>query len=82
LRSEAEARTLEESIAAQHQSLCVGLEDAGLTQSRRSLRLEVSDVRWEFLQNGDVEVRFALPPGAYATSVLREVCVLKEAIDK
>jgi len=82
LRSSADTRTLEESIATQHQELCVGLENAGLTQARRSLRLEVSDMGWEFLQNDDVEVRFALPPGAYATSVLREVCVLKEAIDK
>jgi tRNA pseudouridine13 synthase len=82
LRSSADTRVLEEQVAQCHQDLCEGLEAAGMMQARRSLRLTVGAMSWQFLQNEDLEVRFTLPPGAYATSVLREVCELKEAIDE
>ncbi len=81
LRSGDDAMALELTVAQKHQELCDGLEQAGLKQARRSLRLMVEDVAWEMLDK-ELVVRFALPPGAYATSVLREVCGLKEAIDE
>lgn len=79
LRSSAAARALELAVAAQWQDLCDGLETAGLRQDRRALRLPVQDLQWQAQDNGDVLIEFALPPGAYATAVLREVCILKEA---
>ncbi len=79
LRSSAAARVLEESVCAQWPALCEGLAQAGLSQQRRALRLLVQGMRWEFVDSAELIIEFALPPGAYATAVLREVCFLKEA---
>lgn len=79
LRSGGAARELELAVAARWQDLCDGLEGAGVTQARRALRLPVLNLQWRALDNGDIDIEFALPPGAYATAVLREVCILKEA---
>jgi len=79
LRSSAEARALELAVCAQWQDLCDGLEAAGLSQARRALRLPVQGLQWQAMENGDLDIEFALPPGTYATAVLREVCILKEA---
>jgi len=46
--------------------------------SRRSLRLYPNDLEWSFA-GGNLELSFTLPPGAYATTVLREVLVATEA---
>ncbi len=48
------------------------LEEAGLEQERRSLRLAVQGLASEW-DGPDLLCRFALPPGAYATTVLREL---------
>lgn len=79
LRSSADALALEMAVADAQSSLCAGLEEAGLEQSRRSLRLIAADFEWAWLEDDSLELRFALPPGTYATAVLRELCVLKEA---
>lgn len=76
LRSSGEAAALELACEAQHKTLCAGLEAAGLQQSRRSLRLPVQDLRWTFTQEGNLDLEFVLPPGTYATSVLRELARL------
>lgn len=79
LRSSADAEALEMSIASAQSSFCAGLEAAGLEQSRRSLRLIAADLDWKWLDDESLELTFALPPGTYATAVLRELCLLKEA---
>jgi len=82
LRTGSVARALEEAVCGQWPALCEGLAQAGLTQERRALRLLVQNLRWEFVGRSDVIIEFALPPGAYATAVLREVCFLNEAVGK
>lgn len=77
LRTSNAARELEESCSAKHQVLCAGLEKAGLQQSRRSLRMLVESLQFQWLSNNDLELSFSLSPGAYATSVLREICGLR-----
>ena len=42
--------------------------------SRRALRLYPAELEWSFT-NGDLELVFVLPPGTYATTVLREILV-------
>jgi len=79
LRTRDSALALELAVAARWQDLCDGLIAAGVAQARRALRLPVQDMQWRALDNGDIDIEFALPPGAYATAVLREVCILKEA---
>ena len=44
-----------------------------MKQERRSLRLPVGELRWRWLDGDALELAFRLPPGAYATVVLREL---------
>lgn len=68
----AEVRLLEESVAVSLPGWAEGLARFGLTQERRALRLPVPDLRWRTVPIG-LELTFALPAGAYATAVLREL---------
>ncbi|MES3006260.1 MAG: tRNA pseudouridine(13) synthase TruD [Pseudomonadota bacterium] len=76
LRSSADAGALERLAVEPHRELCTGLETAGLEQARRSLRLPVQALQWAGLPDRKLELQFSLPPGTYATSVLRELVVL------
>lgn len=49
------------------------LEHAGLAQERRPLCLKPETFSWHWLPDGDLQVAFTLPPGTYATAVLREL---------
>lgn len=70
--AELETRVLQDLAA-----WCDGLEHVGLSQERRSLML--TPVGFDSHLNGStLEVRFSLPPGTYATSVLREISQLQE----
>ena len=53
------------------------LEFAGLKQERRALQLRVADLAWSFDAEHSLSLTFSLPPGAYATSVLRELGVFE-----
>ena len=55
------------------EALRLGLEAAGLNQERRGLRLRPTRLAWRWLDDGALELAFALPPGAYATVVLAEL---------
>ena len=46
--------------------------------ARRALRLYPAGLGWSF-DGGDLQLTFALPPGAYATTVLREILVFTDA---
>ncbi len=61
--------------------LRTGLERAGLKQERRALRLQPSELRWQWLDDAALELRFALPPGCYATTVLRELGDITDAAE-
>ncbi len=76
LRSSNETKALEEKFSQRHHVLCAGLEEAGLQQSRRSLRLLVESLQRQWVSDNELELKFSLPPGTYATSVLREICNL------
>ena len=56
-----------------------GLERAGLKQERRALRLRPQDMAWRWRDDGALELGFALPPGCYATTVLRELGEITDA---
>ena len=57
-----------------------GLEHAGVAQARRSLVLLPRNARVS--EDGDsVLLSFELPPGGYATSLLREAFDLGEPVD-
>jgi len=67
------ASELESQALTDCQDWREGLEHAGLEQSRRALRVPVRGLVWHWLDEQSLWLSFTLPPGAYATSVLREV---------
>jgi len=56
-----------------------GLERAGLKQERRALRLRPRELAWRWLDVAALELAFALPPGCYATTVMRELGTITDA---
>jgi tRNA pseudouridine13 synthase len=74
LRSAGEAQALEAAIAADEPALCAGLEQAGLSQERRALRVRAEGLAWDWRDDDALELRFRLPPGSYATAVLACLC--------
>jgi tRNA pseudouridine13 synthase len=75
LRSNGDALALELGALADAESLTLraGLEVAGLKQERRATRLQPRHMAWDWPEPGTLELRFELPPGAYATAVLAEL---------
>jgi tRNA pseudouridine13 synthase len=71
---ETECLALENAVLAPFEPWCRGLERAGLKRERRSLRLPVRDLEWVLEGKHELELRFSLPGGCFATSVVREIC--------
>ena len=67
-----DAFAVETETLRAHQTWCDVLENAGMKQERRALRLKVEELDWAW-QGSDVVLRFSLASGSYATSVLREL---------
>jgi len=66
---------LERDATDAHSDLRTGLEHLAVKASSRPLRLRIRDLSWEFDDDG-LWLEFRLPPGAFATSVLREIATL------
>ncbi len=64
------------AVVATVSELCTWLERANLQQERRILRLPVRDLTWVFTAEDCLQVHFILPPGCFATVVLRELVEL------
>ncbi|KRG38701.1 pseudouridine synthase [Stenotrophomonas pictorum JCM 9942] len=81
LRSTGQALALESAALADEQAVALraGLEAAGLKQERRPLRLRPALLQHQWLQDGVLEMSFALPPGCYATAVLHELGAVNDA---
>jgi tRNA pseudouridine13 synthase len=62
----------EAQVLAPYEAWCHGLEHCGLEQERRDLVLRPEAMNWRW-QERELHIEFFLPPGAYATSVLREL---------
>lgn len=75
LRSTAIAMQLESEALADGDgpALRAGLEAAGLKQERRATRLRPQDLHWDWPEADVLRLRFALPPGCYATTVTAEL---------
>ena len=81
LKTSAAAYQLESAVLNDYSQWCEGLEKAGLSQQRRSLRVIPTDMEWELLDDEKdsddmpaqaMRLSFGLPAGSYATAVLRE----------
>ena len=76
-----EALALEATAANALPLLSEGLERIGMESSRRPLRLLVADLDWAFCTENALRLCFTLPPGAYATVVLREIVAFEGSVD-
>lgn len=72
LQSMNRANDFETSIADRHSLVTSQLEDLGLEQQRRQLIVFPKDFHYEISDNS-VLVKFNLPTGCFATSVIREI---------
>lgn len=68
----------EKAVCKEFAELVTGLEQQGLSAARRPLRFQVQQLQWQWLDSTTVSLAFTLRTGAYATSLLREVCLLRE----
>lgn len=66
-----EAAVIEEA-GTTRESLVTAAKACGFRGERRSLRVPLAELEWS-LEGATLTLSFALPPGAYATSVLREL---------
>ncbi|AOH37488.2 tRNA pseudouridine(13) synthase TruD [Luteimonas sp. JM171] len=84
LRSQGRARAIEMAAleGADAEALRSGLEQAGLRQERRATRVRPGALAWNWQGPGTLELSFTLPPGAYATTVLAEIGVVRDAADR
>lgn len=75
LRSQGAARALELATLEGQQlgALRAGLERAGLEQERRALRLRPQSLTFDWPEPRTLMLRFGLPAGCYATTVLAEL---------
>ncbi len=67
-----DAAELESAALAEFSVDRDGLEQAGLNQERRTLLLEPQHLQYQ-VEDNTITLKFALPSGSYATSVLREL---------
>jgi len=79
LATQSDSLKLEQAVLADWERWQQGLEKAGLKQERRSMRLFPHDFDWQFRDDGQLELAFSLPAGCYATAVLRELAVIRDA---
>lgn len=75
---QAVAAGLEQTVLSNWPELNEVLISERVQASRRSLRLYPAELKW-CIKDRDFELSFELPPGAYATTVLREILIVTEA---
>ena len=69
----------EQELLAEYADIIERLEYMGLSQERRSIRLLAGNLQSVCVKPGVWRISFDLPPGSFATSVLRELCDYSDA---
>lgn len=72
------ALALETEALDKYALWCHGLEHCGLQQERRLMKLCPTNVDVNWIED-DIELKFSLPSGAFATAVLAEIATLRES---
>jgi len=75
------AGAVEQAALATLDDVRDGLEHAGLAQERRPLAARATSLDWVEEDSDSLLVSFTLPPGTYATSLLREAFALTSGDD-
>ena len=81
LRSTDACRELEQTALSADEAMTMrsGLEEAGMKQERRALRLVPTGLAWEWIAQDALSLAFSLPPGSYATALLQELGDIADA---
>jgi tRNA pseudouridine13 synthase len=82
LRVQSRVLDIETTVANAQQALCRGLEAADMRQERRALRILAQQLSWSWPKKDQLQCRFSLPPGAYATELLAELGELEDVAKK
>ena len=69
-----EAADMENAVLEKYPAILDWLRREKVEAARRPLRLAPRDLRWSWTREG-LQLRFALARGAYATSLIRELCI-------
>jgi len=64
---------MEKAMLGEFTDLCLGLEKAGVSAERRSLRSHVMDLSWGYQEMDQLLIEFTLYKGCYANAVIREL---------
>lgn len=64
---------LENSVAQRESALCDWLIRAGMEHERRILRLPIGRLTWHYPESDILQLEFVLPPGCFATVLVREL---------
>jgi len=71
----ADVLAIEQAVLEAYPALAQGLINCAVDSDRRALRVNVHDLQWRFIDETSLELSFTLPPGSYATAVLREIII-------
>ena len=77
VQSETDCAAFENEVAAQSPQYKTGFEQHRVKQDRRAIRLCPKALEYQW-QSDDLLLTFELPPGAYATVVMREILACSE----
>lgn len=77
LNSHADMLQIEQNISSMEPVLCKGLEEHGLKQERRAMRVAIVDLAFDMLDEHTLRFEFSLPAGSYATVLLEQLGVLE-----
>jgi tRNA pseudouridine13 synthase len=67
---------LEQQIFEKYPDLTKGLLNFDVENARRALRVQAANLTWKFIDEKTLVLKFNLPAGSYATSVLREIIAM------
>lgn len=68
-----DAFVIEQKVIDHYDGLAQGLVASGVEKARRSLRVVVDNLDWQYHNQTTLQLSFTLPAGSYATSLLREI---------
>jgi tRNA pseudouridine13 synthase len=74
----ADCAEFERDAMASLSSFCSGLATNNLKQQRRALRVRPSNLEWQWITRDCLVLRFGLPVGSYATSLLAELVSIEQ----
>ncbi|MEC7459629.1 MAG: tRNA pseudouridine(13) synthase TruD, partial [Pseudomonadota bacterium] len=73
------AADMERLVCKDFLEIVMGLARWGVEVGRRPLRFIIERLGWHWLDSETLELSFSLPTGAYATSLLRELCQVEDS---